>query len=229
MFARTKGAVHGPNLQRLKFAALVGLLAFSALSVAFARSHAYWWVGWVALFPLFISIRILPTAKAMLAGGLWGFFLFVSLVTMADGVLSPSVASLALLTGVPAIYTGFGARLTRRIGFSPLLLALGWLGVELALSPLGLREGLLPGTQGGLVVLHWVGEFAGCALVAFLVAYVSALALDAISRVRVATDGPGFAARSSDSLRRLVPQESFSVLSHLLRRLQPRAPPFSAG
>ncbi len=215
-----------PNL--LKMTALVASLGVSAFSMAVALgSSDHWWVGWVALLPLFVSIRVLAPVKAMLAGAFWGLCLFVSLVTTADGALSPSLAALALLTAVPAIYTWLGARLTRRVGFSPYLLALGWMGVELALSLLGLRNGLLAATQGDGLIIHLVGNFTGCVLVAFLVAYISASVLEAISRVRVPADGLRFAAGAPDSLQRLFPQESFSVLFHLIRPLQPRAPPMS--
>lgn len=188
-------------------------------------SPGHTWVGWVALLPLFVSIRILAPLRAMLAGALWGLCLSVSLVTTLDGVSSPGAGSLVLLTTLPAIYTSLGARLTRRVGFSPYLLALGWMVVELALSPVGLRSGLLGATQGDVPVIHWVGEFAGCVVVAFLVAYISAAVLEAITNVRAAIDPRRLVTAPPDTQRRLFPQESFSVLFHFIRPAQPRAPP----
>jgi hypothetical protein len=57
--------------------------------------------------------------------------------------------------------------LTRQKGFSPLLLGLGWIAVELALQPLGLRYGLLAATQGSGLVVRTMGYLAGYVMVAF--------------------------------------------------------------
>lgn len=219
-----------PTWHRLKAAALATSLGVSAYCMGVAvASPDHSWVGWVALLPLFVSIRVLAPAKAMLAGAFWGLSLFVFLVTTGDSTLTPGIGGLVLLAGVPAIYAWIGARLTRQVGFSPYLLALGWMGVELALSPLGLRNGLLPGTQGKSLVIHWVGNFTGAVLVAFLVAYVSAAVLEAMSGVRVPNDPRGFTVGALDSPRRLFAQESFSVLFHFIRPVRPRAPPLLIG
>lgn len=219
-----------PTWRRAKAAGLVASLGVSAFCMGTALgSPGHAWVGWVALLPLFLSMRVLAPAKAMLAGAFWGLCLFVCLITMGDGGVSPSVATLALLSAIPGIYTYLGARITRQIGFSPYLLALGWMGVELAVSPLGLRSGLLAGTQGDGLLIHWIGNFAGCVLVAFLVAYVSAIVLEALSCVRVPGEPRRLAVAPLDAARRLFPQESFSVLFHLIGRAQPRAPPLLIG
>ncbi len=208
--------------------AFVASLGLSAYAMGVARgSPDYWWVGWVVLLPLLVSIRVLAPVKAMAAGAFWGLCVFVSLF-LASGPepeFAGGVGSLILLTVVPGVYAYLGARLTRRIGFSPYLLALGWMGVELALSPIGLRSGLLAGTQGDGVVIHWLGNFAGCALVAFLVAYVSATVFEALRRVCAGDAARAFVTTPPHPPPRLFPQETFSDLFDLIRPARPRAPP----
>ncbi len=146
-----------------------------------AASHS--WVAWVALLPLFAAIRISRPVRAMLCGALWGFCLHV-FAPAADGAgHAEGILSLALLTAIPAIYGFFGSLLTRRIGFNPLVLGVGWMTVALAFELLGQHNGLLAGTQGGASLLHWLGSALGYVLVAFLVAFVSAALISALSRV----------------------------------------------
>lgn len=192
-------------------------------------SPGHWWVGWVALPPLFVSIRLLAPAKAMLAGAFWGLSLFVFLLTTGDSTLTPGVGALVLLAGVPAIYTLVGACLTRQVGFNPYLLALGWMGVELALSPLGLRNGLLAGTQGDGLINHWVGNFAGCVLVAFLVAYISASLFEGVNRACAGIDRRRYVTGPVDAARRLFPLEVPHYPSLCGKPAQPRAPPMHLG
>ena len=208
--------------------ALVTSLGVSAFGMSHALgSPGHAWVGWVVLLPLFVSIRQLPPIKAMLAGSFWGLSLFVFLIlaNAPENGFAGSAVSLAVLTTVPGLYTYLGARLTRQIGFSPYLLALGWMGVELAISPLGLRSGLLAGTQGNGVVILWLGDFAGSVLVAFLVACVSAAVFEALRSACAGAATRVFVTTARNTPQRLAPQESFSVLSHLIHPTQPRAPP----
>jgi len=120
----------------------------------------------------------------MLCGGLWGLCLYL-FVAAAGSVIPSTTPALALLTIIPAAYAGLGALLTRRIGFNPLVLGLGWVLVEVALKPLGLRSGLLAGTQAGGTLVYWVGQVLGYVLVAFLVAYVNASLLAVLTCARL--------------------------------------------
>ena len=215
--------------RRLPIAALALGLALVVSAYGMARaieSPEHWWLGWVALLPLFASIRVLSPVRALLAGGLWGLSLFVSAVAVTNASVAPSAASLVLLCAVPSLYTFLGAKLTRQVGFSPYLLALGWVGVELALRPLGLHHGLLAATQGddGWII-RLVGSLAGYALVAFVVAYVNAVLLSVLSRVPVSTVGQRFVRGLSPSLGRRFVLEGWHGLLHLIRPAQPRAPP----
>lgn len=213
---------------RLPIAALVLGLALVVSAYGMARaieSPEHWWLGWVALLPLFASIRVLSPIQALLAGGLWGLSLFVSAVAATNASIAPSATSLVLLCLVPALYTYLGARLTRQVGFSPYLLALGWVGVELALRPLGLRHGLLAATQGDGWIIRLFGSLAGYALVAFVVAYVNAVLLSVLSRVPVSTAGQRFVRGPSPPLGRRFDLDGWHGLFHLIRPAQPRAPP----
>jgi hypothetical protein len=142
------------NLSKLvwrgvKSIALGVLLVPSALLMAVAiGSDEYSWFAWFGLLPLFLAIRVLSPAVAALAGMLWGgcFYLFLA-VGVVTG-LSVTSYSFALLAIVLMLYAYFGVILTRWVGFSPILLAMGWFLVEIALTPLGLNQGLLAGTQG---------------------------------------------------------------------------------
>ncbi len=129
-------------------AILALLLALSALLVSAAMSSpALAWLGWISLLPLFAAIRVLPPKFAALAGVWWGAALALGHAWFAGAGGSSVILGIVRTVCVIGLYTGLGAALTRRIGFSPLVLAVGWIGVELALLPLGWRDGLLAATQ----------------------------------------------------------------------------------
>jgi hypothetical protein len=117
---------------------------------------------------LFLAIRVLSPAVAALAGGLWGGCFYLFSVAGAVPGLSLMPHSFGLLAIVLMLYAYICVLLTRWIGFSPMLLALGWILVELALTPLGLKQGLLAGTQGANPYLHWISCLLGYALVALV-------------------------------------------------------------
>lgn len=201
-------------------------LAGSAYLMALAmESPQRVWLGWVTLLPLFFAIRVLSPARAMASGAFWGACLFIFSVAFANTAISPTPGSFILLALIPAIYAYLGAALTRRVGFSPYLMALGWIGVEFALRPLGLHCGLLAGTQGDGFVIRAVGSFAGYVLVAFLVAWVNATLVSVLSEVRLSFNAPRLVRKASAAERRFFVRELPSYLLHLIRAAQPRAPP----
>jgi len=183
------------------------------------------WLAWISLLPLFLAIRLLAPLRAMLCGALWGAGLLLFSVLRGDGAIAPTLSSLALLTTVPAAYACLGAWLTRRLGFSPLLLGLGWAGVEIALEPLGLSGGLLAGTLAGGTLMQLVGGLLGYVFVAFLVAFASALLLSIAAEVRLKVGQPRYIPRSDDYRGWLVPQTCCCLPLLAVRPAQPRAPP----
>ena len=212
-----------------KSAALILSLIVSAYVMAWgmsATSHS--WLSWVALLPLFAAIRMSRPVRAMLAGALWGFCLHVFAAAPVGTGLAEGILPLALLTAIPAIYAFLGARVTRWIGFNPLVLGVGWMGVVLAFEPLGVHDGLLAGTQGGGTLLHWVGGALGYVLAAFVVAFVSSVLLVMLSRARVALASPRYLPAPESRAIRLIPQ-TFSCFP--LFRIPfsfSRAPPIAA-
>lgn len=190
-----------------------------------AQSGDHSWLGWFALLPLFHSIRVLSTTGAFGAGAIWGFSTFVFGAFGSHSHVSPFLTC-ALSTLVPAVYCALGCRLTRRIGFSPYLLALGWMGVEFAFRPLGSHNGLLAGTQGDHeFIVSVIGAFAGYVLVAFLVAFFNATLLAALSEVRVHAGGGRIATTSSRPQQGIFASEILTYPSYLVNPSQPRAPP----
>jgi len=131
--------------------ALAQVVCAFLLAVGFTSQNGAW-LGWLSLPSLLLAVRWLRPLHAAVCGATWGasFFVFASGSSLID--MTPGGLALSILA--PAAYTFFGAWLTRsRAGFSPLLLAAAWVGVEYALAPLGLRFGLLSGvgasTGGG--------------------------------------------------------------------------------
>ena len=210
----------------VKTAALMLSLVGSAYLMALAvGSSAYPGLGLLTLLPLFLVIRVCRPTGAALGGALWGFSLYAFSVTGSGHSIDPSVGSLALLTAIPAIYSYFSARLMRWIGFNPFVLGVTWMAVELALQPLGLRAGLLAGTQGDGTLMHWLGGTLGYVLVAFLVAFVSAAIVSVVSRAYVGAAAPRHLVGSGDNDFQIV-QQTFSCFPlFVIPPSRPRAPP----
>lgn len=218
--------------ERSKFAwrclkgTVLGLLTIpgALLTGAAVGSVTYAWCAWFGLLPLFFAIRKLGPAQAALAGALWSVFFYVSLTAGVAGLsLTPqSCGSMAI---VLMLYTGIGALLTRWIGFSPTLMALGWILVELALTPLGLNQGLLAATQDATPYLRGLSCLLGYVLVAFIIAGANAWLVLLLSNV------PTSSYRYSPSeelpkveMRVLSKTQVYSLLITLFRGY-PRAPP----
>lgn len=220
----TNSTSHGSCVRTALMAAS---LAGSAAIMAFAMtSPNRWWLGWITLVPVFYAIRVLTPVRAFAAGSFWGACIFAAASSFhAD--FAPGLGSLGLLILIPGLYSSGGALLTRRAGFSPYLLALGWMGVELALSPLGLHQGLLVGTQGDSPILHLVGSFTGYAVLGFLVAYINALLFTVLATVPLC-GGSLRVVLPPVGERRLLPADVLIALSTLILPSQPRAPPATA-
>ena len=205
------------------------LAVFSAALMALAvASPRHFWLGWVTLIPLLFAIRTLRATGAVLFAALWGTSLFGFTAFVLPTMIVPTVGTWALMTLVPALYALFGVRVVRRVGFSPLLLALGWVGVELALRPIGLRHGLLAATQGDGLLLRLIGSYAGYVVVAFLVVYINAWLLTVLATIQIAIPGRRLVSSTCDRAPRLFLAEIPNYWFLLLRPSKPRAPPRTA-
>jgi len=203
--------------------ALVGSAYLTATAVG---SHTHAWMGWLSLLPLFVAIRVLRPLRALACGALWGGCVFAFCVAAGRTAVSANLASLALLTAIPAIYTFLGAWLTRWMGFSPFVLGVGWMGVEFALAPLGLHSGLLAGTQDHTALMDYIGRALGYVLVAFLVAYVNAALVAVFARVRLRLPRPFRITTSANGVLFLRSQIIGGLSLVTLQPSHPRAPPF---
>ena len=213
------------------------------------------WLGWFTLFPLFVAIRVQRPLRAMLSGAVWGFSLYAFLsagvatlgepeawrLSLYEGLFSTITASqggmdagwlihglpapLLLFTVVPALSGLLGAALTRWIGFSPFVLGVGWMGVELALAPLGLRYGVLGATQTDAWFFPAVGHLLGYVFVAFLAAYVSALLVTVLTRVAVSCSDDSRCFNAGRRASALFPQTFRCFPFYVIPACQPRAPP----
>jgi len=207
-------------------AALVAAIAASAyLKGAGIASGVSVWLACFALVPLFAAIKFCRPHRSMLCGVLWGAILY-SCSVANDSSAWASVGLLAAAVGVPALYAYAGARLTGRIGFSPTVLGLGWVGVELALEPLGLCDNALLGMYAEGTLVHWIAGVFGYVVVAFLVAYISALCLSVVTDLCVAVSRVR-PVRSVDHVVRLITQTFECFPLFVIRPCEPRAPPVS--
>lgn len=210
----------------VKSAALILSLVAGAFLMAMSLgSSGCFWLGWLTLLPLFVAIRALRPWRATLCGALWGLSLHVFGVSVFETGISSGLSSLALLTAIPAAYALLASWVTRRIGFSPFVLGVSWMGVELALRPLGLHHGLLAATQGDSTLVHWLGGALGYVLVAFVVALTNAVLLLLLSRVPVSVASPGYLPGSTTGGTILVPQTFSCFPLYAIPVSQPRAPP----
>ena len=205
---------------------VVPIVLSAYLTAAAVGSPTYAWAGWLSLLPLFFAIRLLRPLRASAYAALWGASLFVFSIVTGRTAVSANLWSFALLTGIPALYTFLGAGLTRWMGFSPFVLGVGWMGVELALAPMGLHSGLLAGTQDHTALMDYIGRALGYVLVGFLVAYVNAALVAVLGRVQLTV--PRFVPTTALPVcgRSLISQILGCLSLFALQPSHPRAPPF---
>ncbi len=227
----------GSRLSRSPKSAALGLsLVLSALlTVAALRLPNQHWLAWISFLPLFVLVRSLRPLAAALAGAFWGgclYLFFTAGPTPPIDTVAPAIGSsawlLALLIVIPAVYLGLAARPARAIGFKLLTLALGWTLIEIVLhlhNPSGAREGLLTGSVGEGLHLHWLARLLGYVCTAFLVACVNASLVGILSGVRLSFPPCRSLAGSPNVVGHLASQIILATQSWTLRQAHPRAPP----
>jgi len=207
---------------------VISLVLSAMLMVIAVGSAAYSWLAWFSLLPLFLAIRMLRPIVALLAGAVWGICFYFFSAAFAASIISPTLQSFALLTIVPASYACFGALLTRRVGFNPLLLGIGWVLVEVAIKPLGLQQGLLAGAQSQNPILHWISRSLGYAFVAFLVACVNASLFAVLSNSHLKIPCPRLLTELPESGTLHLSQTFLYPSLVTIFRGYPRPPPLSS-
>lgn len=230
---RTEVALSGKPKQRSSSALTMqewGLLLLSVVLSAFlaavcsnARHQPYF--SFVALIPIFVAVRVCVPWQGALCGAVWGLTLSVLSVLGVGASIPLSPPSILAVIALPAGYVWFGTALTTRIGFSPFVLAVGWMGLEAALSPTGMMN------HSGLVDRTWPSVFGSMVaplLIGFCVALVNAIVLEWTAR---------FAVHGGQSLLKLggdIPQKidesktAFAAALRVLSLQHPRAPPWDA-
>jgi apolipoprotein N-acyltransferase len=204
---------------------IVPIVLSAYLTAAAVGSPTHAWVGWLSLLPVFFAIRLLRPLRALICGAVWGASLYVFCVAGGRTGVPATASSFVLLAGIPALYTYAASALTRWIGFSPFVLGVGWMGVELALAPLGLHSGLLSGSQDQTVLMDYIGRALGYVLVGFLVAYVNALLVEVFGRACLRLPRPFLIKRSGNGILFLRSQIDGCLTLVTLQPSNPRAPP----
>jgi len=100
------------------------------------------------------------------------------------------------------------------------------MGVELALTPVGLHNGLLSATQGDTALMDYIGRALGYVLVAFLVAYINATLVAVFARVPLRLPRPFRITTPGNGVFFLRSQIVGCLSLVALQPSYPRAPPF---
>lgn len=200
----------------------ISLLISGLLPALSFNSSIHGWTVWICLFPLFLAIKILPPFGAGLAGIFWGGSLYV-----CTGLIAGPAGSFPklLIIVIPALYSFGGAQLVRRFGFSPILLGLGWIAVEIAFQLGGQTEGLLRLANGEGPVVDLISRLFGYYLFAFVVAYVNASFLVVAADTRISCVRPQAVILLRQSSERCLPYAIRLRRAPALNMMQPRGPP----
>ncbi len=239
---RSSWVMHAVAALRPRVAVLTLSLVVSALLTAAAlRLPDQHWLAWISFLPLFVVVRSLRPFGATLAGGFWGgclcvFWVYLFRSAGANPAIHLTATSLSasvlllltLLIVISGVCVGLATRRARAIGYKLLILALGWCLVEAVLhlyNLFGPHDGLLTGSQGGGVPIHWLARLLGYVGTAFLVACVNAVLIGMVSRVRLSFWGYRSFARSADIGKSVLSDTFLLIQSWTLRQANPRAPP----
>ena len=181
-------------------------------------------IGLLGLLPLIHVCQVSTPERALVAGGVWGAALYVFSALFGQSLVERGVGSIVLLTLVPATDACFGAWVTRRVGFKPFVLALGWLLVELALRPVVLGQGLLAGTQSHTLLVS-IGSVLGYGWVAFAVVFLMAWTLRVAGCIELELSWPDPAETLREALSTAFPILPALRPIEVIEEGQSRAPP----
>jgi len=202
----------------------VGGAFLMAAAITIPTAHP--WLGWLALAPLLRVIQVQAPRIALLSGVTWAAAILLFSRWLEHQPLVTHWLQVGAFCLLPGLFAYAAAQLRRQVGFCPLVVAVGWMAVELLLRPLGLQHGLLAVTQGDSLLVGVVGQAFGYVLVAFVLAFSSAALLSLLGALR-------FGPWQSYEWVGVAPKRAASpapvrVLNHLhfIRPSRPRAPPW---
>jgi apolipoprotein N-acyltransferase len=209
-------------LRTLAYAAALLTSAY-VMSLALG-GHQHLVLSLLGLIPLLRAVQVLDARRAAVCGAGWGAALALFLWNRNPAAVD-SFLSLGLVPVAMAAYLGLGAWVTRRFGFSPLVLGVGWFFLEIILRPLSLHDGLLAGTQQTGTPFGVLSQVFGYAWVTFLVVYASAWLLSVVSRIRLEIISVALLPGLGCAQRGLWPLIPSLRPTHVAVPSHPRAPP----
>lgn len=216
------------TLHCAKSAALFAWIVLSGAGMAanLASPIHPWW-AWLSPLPLFVAIRYWRPSAVLIFGAAWGASTYAfSTTVFIHSSFVPGLRSLLFLSMIPAVYGFLGSWLSLRMGFSALFLGVGWIAVELALIPLGMRTGLLVGAYEEGTILAIMEGVLGYAFVAFAVAWINGLLVFFLGRViRLACTNPHYRPLSTCGPIRQFIHEAIVDFAHIEGGVHARAPP----
>ncbi len=184
------------------------------------------WLAWIGLIPLFITIRFTSPFRAAIWGAVWGMGLYLFFNQLTGQAMSHAILPAATLAAIAATYTGLGTVFTRRYGFSPLALALGWIAIELVTHPLGLTRCLVPVAAGDGPLTRLITDIFGYAFIGFVVAYVNAVLLSVAWGLYAGCHSTRRFRLSADNSHLLYHYPEYIVGAIVGSPSSPRAPPY---
>jgi hypothetical protein len=159
---------------------------------------------------------------------MWGLGIVLPafILQNADKNIPLSVLAVLPMAGVAGGYAWLAAVVTRRMGFKPVLLAVGWVGVEAAARWCGFADGLLAATQRDSILAGFVANVLGYGFVGFLIVLVNGALLRVADWARRPPSFDFAPSAGMESERAPVPLQEVPLLdARLLEALAPRAPP----
>ncbi len=161
---------------------LLSLVGSALLIGLSARTGRYPYVACVGLVPLFVAIRICRPLGAFLSGALWGLSLWTVSFAGLGPAITLSTTPFFVMIVSPALYAWLGALMTRWIGFSPLILGVGWIPFELAFARVGFAHGLIFAAATANDTVINLAHILGSAVVTFAAALCNLTLVSVIER-----------------------------------------------
>ncbi len=222
-----RGRVRAGRLALLIFLCVIGGRLAAAADAA--GGSAPW--AWVAVLPLLAAMYALRPGAAGLCGAAWGLSLGLPAeATPASFASVSSVLLIFLKIILPAGYALVGSLATRRIGFNPFVLGVGWMILELTLTAFDARGGLIADGIVGGIVPRLIGDIFGSAVVAFLAVMINGLVIELVRTVvGVLGDIPRPATTNAAGRRRRARGLHPYVSAIGILPLRPRGPPVRSG